>query len=283
LRELLNNGPLGPERNQFMSTNTSFPSNLANYRCQVMAIQPHPLKSLDSLAVLTTCHRGQEICGETRPAEHWYCVISGAARRCVLRADGRRQIVGLLLPGDFFGFTAGDEYDYTVEAVVEGTVVTAYSRRRIEALADLDPQVARELRQVAFDALARLQSQLLMLGRITVIEKVSSFILEMARRLRHGRDDSVALPISRYDIADYLAVSVETVSRSLTNLKRRGVIKFSGTRTLKIVDRDALEEGECEYRFAPRRVRHYSLPGHRREAPLDARPATTASRMASAS
>ena len=169
------------------------PINPTSYRNQVMATQPHPLRSLDALAVLTTYHRGQEICGESRPAEHWYCIISGAARRYVLRADGRRQIVGLLLPGDFVGFSAGDQYDFTVEAIAEGTVVASYPRRRVELLADSDPQVARELRQVAFEGLARLQAQLLTLGRITATEKVSAFILEMAQRATRGRDDSVAL------------------------------------------------------------------------------------------
>ena len=109
-----------------------------------------------------------------------------------------------------------------------------------------NPETARELRQVAFETITRLQAQLLTLGRITAIEKVGSFLLDMARRSAPGRRNSVALPVSRYDIADYLAVSVETVSRSLTDLKQRGVIKFSGTRTLKIVDPDALEEGDGE-------------------------------------
>ena len=111
-------------------------------------------------------------------------------------------------------------------------------------LADADPLLGREIRQVAFLALARLQAQLLILGRITALEKVGSFILEMATRMSSERGNSVALPMSRYDIADYLAVSVETVSRSLTYLKQHGVIKFSGTRIVRIVDRDALEEGE---------------------------------------
>jgi CRP/FNR family nitrogen fixation transcriptional regulator len=145
---------------------------------------------------------------------------------------------------DIFGFSAGEEYDYTIEAVAEGTVVASYPRRRVEMLADADPLLGREIRQVAFLALARLQAQLLILGRITALEKVGSFILEMATRMSSERGNSVALPMSRYDIADYLAVSVETVSRSLTYLKQHGVIKFSGTRIVRIVDRDALEEGE---------------------------------------
>jgi CRP/FNR family nitrogen fixation transcriptional regulator len=224
-------------------TSSSISNGAGQYR-RLLTHQPHPLKSLDQLAMMTVCHRGQEICSQGRQADHWYCVISGAARRCVIRLDGRRQIVDMLLPGDVFGFTAGEEYDYTVEAVAEGTIVAAYLRRRVELLADADPQLAREIRHIAFLALARLETQLLIVGRITALEKVGSFILEMATRLSAERGSSVALPMSRYDIADYLAVSVETVSRALTDLKQRGVIKLSGTRIVRIVDRSALEEGE---------------------------------------
>jgi CRP/FNR family nitrogen fixation transcriptional regulator len=219
-------------------------SNSAGQCRKLLTHQLHPLKSLDQLAITAPCHHGQEICSQGGPADYWYCIISGAARRCVIRLDGRRQIVDLLLPGDLFGFTSADEYDCTVEAIAEGTVVAAYPRRRVETLADSDPQLAREIRQVAFLALARLQAQLLILGRITALGKVSSFIVEMATRLSAGRGNTVALPMSRYDIADYLAVSVETVSRALTDLKHRGVIQLSGTRIVRIVDRDALEEGE---------------------------------------
>jgi CRP/FNR family nitrogen fixation transcriptional regulator len=89
-----------------------------------------------------------------------------------------------------------------------------------------------------------MQAQLLILGRITALEKVGCFILEMAARLSDGSTDRVAQPVSRYDIADYLGVSVETVSRSLSDLKQRGAIKLLGTRTVSIVDRYVLEEGE---------------------------------------
>jgi CRP/FNR family nitrogen fixation transcriptional regulator len=206
--------------------------------------QPHPLKSLDHLAALRSLDRGEEICCQGRPAESWYLVVCGAARRCVIRLDGRRQIIDLLLPGELFGFTVRDEYDCSLEAIVAGTVVAGYPRRRVEMLADSDPRLAREILQVAFAALARLQAQLLILGRITAQEKVGSFIVEMANRMSAKPANTVALPMSRYDIADYLAVSVETVSRSLTDLKLRGVIKFEGTRIVKIVDRNALEETE---------------------------------------
>ena len=223
---------------------TAISSNGTNQYRRLLTHQPHPLKSLDQLAVVRPCRRGQEICSEGKPAEYWYCVMTGAARSSVIRADGRRQIVDLLLPGDVFGFTSGDEWDYTVEAIAGGTVVAAYPRKRVEMLADSDPQLAREIRQIAFHALARLQMQLLILGRITASQKVGSFILEMATRLSAERGNSVALPMSRYDIADYLAVSVETVSRALTELKHRGAIKLLGTRIVRIVDREALEEAD---------------------------------------
>lgn len=204
---------------------------------RMMSQRPHPLAGLDGLAVVTQYRRGQEICGEGRPSEKWYCVVHGAARRCVSRRDGRRQIVDLLLPGNFFGFTSGENFDFTVEAVSRGTLVASYPRRRVEALADADPALAREIRQVTVASLTRLQEQLLTMGRTTALEKVGSFILDMAARLPDS-GDKVVLPVSRYDIADYLAVSVETVSRSLTHLKHRGVIALSGTRTVRIIDRE---------------------------------------------
>jgi CRP-like cAMP-binding protein len=187
--------------------------------------------------------RGQEICGQDRPADTWFRLISGAARRSVVRIDGRRQIVDLLLPGDVFGFSAAPEYDYAVEAVAEGTRTACYPRRRVEHLADADPRLARELRELAFAAISRLQAQLVLIGRVTAREKVGSFLVELGSRLTNSHSDRVELPISRYDIADYLALSVETVSRSLTELKQRGLIRFVGTRQIKIVDRAALEDG----------------------------------------
>lgn len=119
-------------------------------------------------------------------------------------------------------------------------------------LAESDPKIARELREIVLAALSRMQAQLLIVGRITALEKVSSFILEMASRLSDGDSDRVALPVSRYDIADYLGVSVETVSRALSELKQRGTIKLLGTRTVSIVHRDVLEDGERDVRASIR-------------------------------
>jgi CRP/FNR family transcriptional regulator, nitrogen fixation regulation protein len=230
------------------STTSSNQINGAAYYRHLLSNRPHPLENLDALAVIVPFHRGQEICSQGRSVENWYFLISGAARRCAIRPDGRRQIVDLLLPGDFFGFALGERSDASVEAVAEATVVASYPRPRIEMLAESDPKIARELREIVLAALSRMQAQLLIVGRITALEKVSSFILEMASRLSDGDSDRVALPVSRYDIADYLGVSVETVSRALSELKQRGTIKLLGTRTVSIVHRDVLEDGERDVR-----------------------------------
>jgi CRP-like cAMP-binding protein len=205
---------------------------------------PQGLRHLDGIAAITPCHRRQEICRQGQAANTWYRVLSGVALRCVIKSDGRRQVVDLLFPGDFFGLTGGTKYDYTVEAATRGTVVAGYSRQRAEALADANPDLARGLRQIAFAGLSRLQDQLLILGRITAQEKVGAFLVAMADRLSGSRSNRLMLPISRYDIADYLAVSAETVSRALSELKQRGLIRFAGARAIQILDRDALEDGE---------------------------------------
>jgi CRP-like cAMP-binding protein len=159
----------------------------------------------------------------------------------VIRPDGRRQIVDLLLPDDCFGFTNGAEYDDTVEAVLADTYAGRCSRRDAEAAADANPQLAREIRQAAFEAVSRLQAQLVIVGRVTALEKVGGYLIEMSARTSNRSSERLVLPMSRYDIADYLGLSVETVSRSLTHLRQRRAIKLIGPRSVQILDRAALE------------------------------------------
>ena len=187
--------------------------------------------------------RGQEICRQGEHAEHWFRLVRGVARRCVVRPDGRRQIVDLLLARDFFGFTAGREYEYSAEAVSGEAAVARYSVRRIHELIEADPAIARAILDLSFAAMSRLQQQLLTMGRITAREKVGNFLVEISDRLPREQNDRVVLPVSRYDIADCLGISPETVSRSLTDLKARGFIALVGTRGLSIVDRVSLREG----------------------------------------
>jgi CRP/FNR family transcriptional regulator, nitrogen fixation regulation protein len=215
-------------------------THAADYYRRILSLQPHALKRLDAFAKIMPCNRGQEIPGDPGPSGHWYYVIVGAVRRCAVRSDGRRQIVDLMLPRDFF-FITDSQGEATVEAIAEDTVLASYPGQRIDALAERDPHFARELRDVAFQSLTRSETQLLIIGRVTALEKVGAFLLSLDERTRES-GGQVDLPISRYDIADYLAVSVETVCRSMTDLQQRGVINLVGKRTVKILNRGALED-----------------------------------------
>ncbi|MDB5581441.1 MAG: family transcriptional regulator, nitrogen fixation regulation protein [Bradyrhizobium sp.] len=215
-------------------------SHAADYYRRILSTQPHGLKRLDSVAAIVHCDREQEIPNSSGRPGHWYCVIVGAARRCTIRSDGRRQILDMILPHDFF-FVSDSDMDGTIEAAVEDTVLASYPGAQIEQLAERDPLFARELRTVALQSLARCRNQLQIIGGTTAVEKVGSFLLSLDGRgpVKRGY---VELPVSRYDIADYLAISVETVCRAMTDLQHRGVIALAGTRTVKILNRAVLED-----------------------------------------
>jgi CRP/FNR family nitrogen fixation transcriptional regulator len=229
-------GGSSKQKGAVMKTRT----HAADYYRRILSVQPHALKRLDEMAAIVKCHRDQEILNSSGPAGHWYYVIVGAVRRCTIRSDGRRQIVDLMLPQDFF-FVSDSKGEETIEAIAEETVLASYPSGRVELLAEGDRQFARELREVAFQSLARTQNQLMILGGVTAIEKVGSFLLALERRASERRGQ-VELPVTRYDIAEYLAVSVETVCRAITDLQHRGVIALAGTRTVKILNRGALED-----------------------------------------
>ena len=186
--------------------------------------------------------RDQEILHQGNSAEDWYCVISGACRQCLVRPDGRRRIVDILLPGDFFGFTLGSSHQFAVQAIAEDTFVASYSRRQIEAAADANPQIAREIRERAFSTIGRLQEHVLVVGTMTAPEKVRAFLSQMFERLPN-HDSSITLPVSRYDIADQLGISVETVCRAITMLKASGAIHLGGPRNVEMFESRPSHDG----------------------------------------
>jgi CRP/FNR family transcriptional regulator, nitrogen fixation regulation protein len=199
----------------------------------------------DSLRKLRAYRRNQQIYDTGEGTEHWYCLLSGAARTSILLADGRRRIVDFLMPGDFFGFRARHTnsfaaeaiISFAAEAIVPGTHVACYPRHALEIIADSDALLGRRMRDIALESISRSQARLLILGRVTALEKVRAFLEEMAQRSFDRREQAIVLPMSRYDIADYLAISVETVCRALTELKRRGSIKPASTRRIRMMSR----------------------------------------------
>ena len=101
------------------------------------------------------------------------------------------------------------------------------------------------MREIAFGSIDRLQSRMILLGRSSALERVCGFLLELAYRMQVEAEGTVALPMSRYDIADYLAIAVETVSRSLTTLRSERVITFFDARHFRIINRRTLEAHCC--------------------------------------
>ena len=200
-----------------------------------------PRDPMGEIARIFRCRRGDIIDDNGQPNNHCYRVISGAAKYHAVLPGGRTQILDLLFPGDFFDF-APSHGDYrAVEAAVNDTVIAAYPRTGLLLLAATDRKVAQEVAEMAVANLGRLQRQLLVLGRRTAEEKVGAFLLEMTQRAPGKQTNHIALLISRYDIADYLGVSVETVSRSISRLKRRHCIDLSGPRDVSIVNHRGLE------------------------------------------
>jgi CRP/FNR family nitrogen fixation transcriptional regulator len=208
------------------------------------------LDLMRSWGEMVRLERGDSVCREHDLADHIHCVVSGLVTRYIIRPDGHRQIVDLAMPGDFFGFTHCRQYRFAAEAVIDNTTVMRIARHRIETFAASNADIANGLREASDEALARTEHHLLVMGRITAPEKVGSFLIELIRRL-HGHTTDVTIPISRYDIADYLAISVETVSRALTELKQRGFIQLIGPRRIRIVDRSALDGGAEEGVLSP--------------------------------
>jgi CRP-like cAMP-binding protein len=204
-------------------------------------LRPGSLSPLESVAQRTRYRAEQTIYAVGDPTHYWYRVESGGARLVALAGDGRRQILAFLLPGDFFGFSARAQHHLAAESVTKDTVIARYPRREAERLVATSFTLAEHIREVAFECLSRMQDRLVDIGRPTAIERVAAFLLELADRPCASARSEVVLEMSRFDIADYLAVSMETVSRSLNELRRRGTIALAHPRHVRIVDRAGLQ------------------------------------------
>jgi CRP/FNR family nitrogen fixation transcriptional regulator len=180
--------------------------------------------------------RNAEIYGENEPAEYLYKVVSGAVRTYKVLNDGRRQIGAFYLPGDIFGLEVGGEHTFSAEAVADCKVLVI-KRSALVALASRDNEVARQLWAMAAGELQRAQAHIMLLIK-TAQERVAGFLLEMAAR--NSGANEVELPMSRQDIADYLGLTIETVSRTLTLLENAGAIVVPTSRRIVLRSRGAL-------------------------------------------
>jgi CRP/FNR family transcriptional regulator, nitrogen fixation regulation protein len=185
--------------------------------------------------------KGVEVYGEKEPADYVYQVISGAVRSYKLLSDGRRQIGAFHLTSDIFGLENSSVHRFTAEAIVD-TTLRLVRRRSLESAAGRDVQVANNLLNLTASNLQHAEDHMLLLGRKTALERVATFLLEMDRRLTAA--NFIALPMCRRDIADYLGLTLETVSRALSHLHDRGILGFLGPsqRQIVLLDRQRLAE-----------------------------------------
>jgi CRP/FNR family nitrogen fixation transcriptional regulator len=181
--------------------------------------------------------KDEEIFAEGDKAAYVYKVLSGVVRTSKLLSDGRRQIDAFHLAGDIFGIEAGDEYRFCAESV-GNCVVVAYRRSHLAALTGSDAQLGQDMTMGMMRSLVRAQNHMLLLGRKSALEKIATFLLDMAERT--ADDSTLDLPMSRTDIADHLGLTIETVSRSFTQLERQGIIGLPSARRIVLSNRAAL-------------------------------------------
>ena len=193
-----------------------------------------------ALGIVSRKAAGEMLFLEGDPADHVYQVTSGLVSLYKFLPDGRRQIVDFPSRGRHLGFVAGDVYTCSAEAITS-VKVTITSRREFERMVGRQPELARKLLAANLEEMQSAHDQLLLLGRKNAMEKVASFLITLADRQKRG-SGPIEVPMPRVDIADYLGLTIETVSRTLSRLKSDGVIAFPHATAVEIVGRDHLEE-----------------------------------------
>ena len=186
--------------------------------------------------------KGAEIFGQGEKADCLFKVVSGWVRTYRILRDGRRQIEGFHLAGEYFGIEAGMAHRASAEALGSATVLIV-RRSHLNEIAARQGDVAATLFRLAVQGLQRSQEHVAMLSHKTACERVAGFLLDMAERA--DADERLDLPMSRQDMADYLSLTIETVSRTLSQLQADGLISIPQSRTIVLEDREALED-MCE-------------------------------------
>jgi len=199
------------------------------------------LKHLAARASRLNLPKGRTLILEGDPSDNVYNVIEGDIALSRLADDGRRQILGFLESGDFIGLTLSDSYSFSAEALSD-TRLCRFDRRSIDELAGRFPGMDRQVRRMGAAAMDAMLDLVFALGRKTAEERVASFLLHRAERQGCCLDPArhLTLAMTRADIADFLGLTLETVSRSFSRLKRDDVIDLVSSKELRICNLDAL-------------------------------------------
>ena len=196
------------------------------------------LLALERVGTRHAFPRNAEIYIEGDRCDHWYRIVSGTVRVCKLLADGRRHIAEFWFSGDCFGLENAPARSFAAEAV-EDVVVMRYPRAATERVIEETPGLGRWLREIMLHDLATARERMLLLGRKSAPERVASFLLELFDRKDGAK--AVELAMSRNDIADYLGLTIETVCRVLSSLKRHGAIAIPSPHRIELRNREAIE------------------------------------------
>lgn len=206
-----------------------------------------------SVGTVTTHVAKDTLFWEADPADYVFKVLRGTICLSKLLPDGRRQIARFCHAGDLVGLTASEDYPYTADALTEATTIRI-RKCDLEEDFDANPATRECVLASVQEELSAAQHQLMVLGRKNAVERVASFLVSMSEQaMRQGEDGSVVeLPMTRVDIADYLGLTHETVCRTLTSLKKSGVVAISDPHRIELLQRDILEDiaedgEECLY------------------------------------
>ena len=214
-------------------------------RAQFQAVPASPnregtdaLGALDRIGMPLLIPQNQTIFSQGEPVDHAYKIIRGVVRLCKHLPDGRRQIAQFLFPGDYFSFVTIGDHGFSAEAVVEVSLLS-FSQERIERLCRDNPSLRSRLFQILSQRVCDIQNHLTVVGRQTAKERVAAFLLLLTDRVEPG-GTIVNVPMNRQDIADYLSLTMETVSRTLSRFKTAGMIAIPDQHRLELKNLDAL-------------------------------------------
>ena len=196
------------------------------------------LKALDGIGSHLHIAPNQTIFSEGDPVDHAYKLVSGVVRLCKHLPDGRRQIAQFLFPGEYFSFVTIGDHGFSAEAVVDVTLLS-FPQKHVERLCQEHPNMRARLFELLSQRVHDIQNHLTMVGRQTAKERVAAFLLLLSQRLSTD-GTRIAVPMNRQDIADYLSLTMETVSRTLSLLKANRIISVPDLHQLELRNIDAV-------------------------------------------
>lgn len=221
----------------------SFPCAKCEVRDKAIcaALQNDELRQLYAISTAVDVSAGQAIFFEGDRDRFLFNVVTGAVRLSKNLPDGRRQITGFLFPGDLLGLTIAGRYAYTAEAIIDSSFCR-FDRGKLTESAERFRNLEHQLFNLASNELVQAQEHLLVLGRKSATERVATFLTRVAERIgeRVGVGSVTELPMKREDIGDYVGLSLETVSRAISELRVKGMIVTPSSRRIEIPNTDAL-------------------------------------------